>query len=277
MEQNNNTEEPFGRRIDTKDIATALESYNAWRRGAATEQPDPTELGRLLDAAIKRLRELDRVSLDSAEVEGISFSPNGGNKFLALCRDGFKKCGIAMERVEPDGRVTRAWVGAHGMVLWPRTECEAGIERAKVADLQRWKDAVEDALVVCGILSNKHLDDPRAAVQSLEAWNASVALDPLVSQPARDLHDRINALEKEVTHWKANHANEVKRARILKERTDMPMERVAAYHQWESDLASLFKMTAEVKRLRALKFPAELRKMWSGSEVQEWLNQNLAS
>lgn len=218
MEQNNNTEEPFCRRIDTKDIAAALESYNAWRRGATTEQPDPTELGRLLDAATQRLRELDRVSLDSAEVEGISFSPQGGNKFLALCRDGFKKCGIAMERIEPDGRVTRAWVGAYGMVLWPRTECEAGVERAKIADLER-----------------------------------------------------------EVKHWKANHANEVKRARILKERTDMPMERVAAYHQWESDLASLFKMTAEVKRLRALKFPAELRKMWSGSEVQEWLNQNLAA
>ena len=32
----------------------------------------------------------------------------------------------------------------------------------------------------------------------------------------------------------------------------------------------------EVKRLRDLKFPTELRKMWSGSEVQEWLNQNLA-
>lgn len=71
MEQNNNTEEPFGRRIDTKDIAAALESYNAWRRGANTEQPNPTEIGRLLDAAIKRLRELDRVSLGSAEVESL--------------------------------------------------------------------------------------------------------------------------------------------------------------------------------------------------------------
>ena len=71
-----------------------------------------------------------------------------------------------------------------------------------------------------------------------------VALGRTIEAAAHTLRD----LEREVTHWKANHATEVRRARILKERPDMPMERVAAYHQWEYDLASLFMMTDEVKR-----------------------------
>ena len=99
-----------------------------------------------------------------------------------------------------------------------------------------------------------------------------VALGRTIEAAAHTLRE----LEREVTHWKANHATEVRRARILKERADMPMERVAAYGQWESDLASLFRMTGEVKRLRALRFPTEIRKMWTGQEVQEWMNQQFA-
>ena len=34
-------------------------------------------------------------------------------------------------------------------------------------------------------------------------------------------------------------------------------------------------ITEDINRLRSLKFPTELRKMWSGSEVQEWLNNNI--
>lgn len=62
-----------------------------------------------------------------------------------------------------------------------------------------------------------------------------VALGRTIEAAAHKLRD----LEREVTHWKANHATEVRRARILKERTDMPMERVAAYEQWGKDLAEL--------------------------------------
>lgn len=36
-------------------------------------------------------------------------------------------------------------------------------------------------------------------------------------------------LEDEVQHWRANHACEVQRSRVLKERLDMPIERVMAY------------------------------------------------
>ena len=40
----------------------------------------------------------------------------------------------------------------------------------------------------------------------------------------------IEDLLRERDHWKANHDNQVQRARILLERPDMPLERVKAYH-----------------------------------------------
>jgi hypothetical protein len=44
-------------------------------------------------------------------------------------------------------------------------------------------------------------------------------------------------------HWKANHDNQVKRARILMDRPDLPLERVRAY-----ELAvALMKEVAELK------------------------------
>lgn len=39
------------------------------------------------------------------------------------------------------------------------------------------------------------------------------------------------ALKREAAHWKNNHATVVWQARILKERTDMPLERVKAYEK----------------------------------------------
>lgn len=40
-------------------------------------------------------------------------------------------------------------------------------------------------------------------------------------------------LKKEVKHWKANHQNMVDRARVLIERTDMPIERTEFYKKYE--------------------------------------------
>lgn len=42
-----------------KEIANYLQNYNAWRRGADDiEQPNPTELGKMIDAAILELRKI---------------------------------------------------------------------------------------------------------------------------------------------------------------------------------------------------------------------------
>lgn len=47
----------------------------------------------------------------------------------------------------------------------------------------------------------------------------------------------------EIAHWKNNHATEVRRARVLKERTDMPLERVRAYEQ-------IGELREEIERLK---------------------------
>ena len=44
----------------TKDeVIDYLQVYQDWRRGADTEQPDPTTLGYVIDEAIKLLKEYD--------------------------------------------------------------------------------------------------------------------------------------------------------------------------------------------------------------------------
>jgi hypothetical protein len=58
---------------------------------------------------------------------------------------------------------------------------------------------------------------------------ANVSEPPSYAQLLNTALHRAKAAEKERDHWKANHANEVNRARILKERLDMPYERVDAY------------------------------------------------
>ncbi|QJI10778.1 hypothetical protein GuL6_175 [Buttiauxella phage vB_ButM_GuL6] len=78
------------------------------------------------------------------------------------------------------------------------------------------------------------------AVQSVQEnmWLESlmqymVSFDPdtterLLKEIVR-LHQENDKLAGERDHWKANHECEVSRARVLKERPDMPLERIKAY------------------------------------------------
>ena len=63
----------------------------------------------------------------------------------------------------------------------------------------------------------------------LETVDPQTVLD-LVSDLSLSLRDKQKA-ESEAAHWKANHECEVSRARVLKERPDMPLERVNAYNR----------------------------------------------
>lgn len=63
----------------------------------------------------------------------------------------------------------------------------------------------------------------------LETVDPQTVLD-LVSDLSLALRDKQKA-ENEAAHWKANHECEVSRARVLKERPDMPLERVNAYNR----------------------------------------------
>ncbi len=65
------------------------------------------------------------------------------------------------------------------------------------------------------------------------------------SDEVQRLEAELAAMTKDRDHWKNNHATEVRRARVLKERTDMPIERVAAYEQWGKDKAELAALKAQ--------------------------------
>lgn len=62
--------------------------------------------------------------------------------------------------------------------------------QAEVADLKRWKQAVDDALVVSWCLSPENENDPVKALSDLAAWTQKIALDPAVSEDARALIQR---------------------------------------------------------------------------------------
>ena len=61
----------------------------------------------------------------------------------------------------------------------------------------------------------------------------------------------------QVTHWKANHASVVEQARILKERPDMPIERVKAYENWVAMAAQVEKMQNAIDSFLAANDPTE--------------------
>lgn len=44
-----------------KDIVDYLIYYQKWRRGANIEQPNPTEIGEVIDGAIRELRNFQRL------------------------------------------------------------------------------------------------------------------------------------------------------------------------------------------------------------------------
>lgn len=66
------------------------------------------------------------------------------------------------------------------------------VEASPRTGLQQWKDVVEDALIVNGILTDANENDPQKALQDLISWEIMIALDPLVSEEARKLQESGN-------------------------------------------------------------------------------------
>lgn len=74
-------------------------------------------------------------------------------------------------------------------------EIDALIIASHIAPLEAWKAAIEEAAVVNWTLTAENANDPRKAVRDLIACIMREALDPMVSQPASDLHEKIKGLE----------------------------------------------------------------------------------
>lgn len=49
--------------MKVKEIIRILHAYQKWRRGANIPQPDPKEIGRAIDGAIRELRDCQRLKL----------------------------------------------------------------------------------------------------------------------------------------------------------------------------------------------------------------------
>jgi hypothetical protein len=74
-----------------------------------------------------------------------------------------------------------------------------------------------------------------AAIHQLKATQQLLSESMDLGQQSLDLaqlqKEQLEAALKEVAHWKSNHACEVSRAKLLKQRPDMPLERISAYDQ----------------------------------------------
>ena len=113
------------------------------------------------------------------------------------------------------------------------------------ATIEEIKSAIYTVLVTDGhynaynvaISAIDELAELRAKVEKLEA--------ELKHTEARNA-DLINGLTAQVYHWKANHDAQVAAARLLRERVDMPVERVRAY----DELIALRKCTDRINEIR---------------------------
>lgn len=61
---------------------------------------------------------------------------------------------------------------------------------AELAEANKWREAVIDALVVSCIYTAEHDSNPRKAINDLLAWESQIALDPAVSSDAQALIDQ---------------------------------------------------------------------------------------
>jgi len=97
---------------------------------------------------------------------------------------------------EKGGRqVVRGWTAQQ--ILTHREEYAAArVVEAVAAERARWVAALDEEMVSCHLGVFNDGDDPRAAINKLLAWAASVALDPAVSPEARALIDRATREER---------------------------------------------------------------------------------
>lgn len=93
-----------------------------------------------------------------------------------------------------------------------------------------------------------HANELRRSAKKLDGIHCTGDVTAVMHAAAahiEKLERRLHGLEWDVTHWRANHAAEVHRARVLKERPDMPLERVEAYKQIGELLARVAELEAE--------------------------------
>lgn len=109
----------------------------------------------------------------------------------------------------------------------------AGELNAEMTNAVRDKYRVLFAEMVRKTGSNQSvLDRLVQEIHSLREQVSELEASPLSEEALDILRSKNKQLEAERDHWKANHDNRVEAARLLIERTDMPLERVKAYKRY---------------------------------------------
>lgn len=95
----------------------------------------------------------------------------------------------------------RARLAEDAAAQWREQLAAALVEIGRLTeDRNRWRDAIIDASVVNWTYTHEHDDNPRKAINDLQSCMMREALDPLCSQIAHDLHQKIADLTEELAH-----------------------------------------------------------------------------
>ena len=126
--------------------------------------------------------------------------------------------------------------------------------QARIQALTRELEVERMRLAACGVVAMANTPDSAAKARDIMEEYRSASCDDVANAVDREMRLRADnaALVYNIAHWKNNHATEVRRARILKERPDLPIERVQAYEKWGEDQAQLAKFKAALEKLACL-------------------------
>ena len=104
---------------------------------------------------------------------------------------------------------TEAQLQAYGQAC-----ADAAVEqdRAGAPPDGSWRQAIDEALIVCALDCTSSHDDPKAALSKLIDWHVQVALDPAVSSAAQALIDADRAQRGEPVLWRYRDSEQVIRA-----------------------------------------------------------------
>lgn len=128
-----------------KSTIEYLRKYNEWRRGAETEQPDPNELGKHIDAAIAQLETTEKAVNNEGGTPETNALVESINSDTDICRhdsDFIEMTWLArkLEMERDEARVERDSLQALSQSL---SETCTKLKRERDEAIGRWKEIAE--------------------------------------------------------------------------------------------------------------------------------------
>lgn len=119
----------------------------------------------------------------AAAVNAVAGMPQDDLEELAKVEGGVMSLTVYADDMRQRVEKLEADYAAQGLALKAAKAMQAGeTERADRAD--KWRQAIDDALIVAHLGTAEHDDDPVVLLEKLIKWHVDVALDPAVSEKA---------------------------------------------------------------------------------------------